>query len=75
MGNEVELLPCQKAVMLLLTCIPDKASGTMGLFLKAFKAQAGTMQKALKNDPKLQADLDQIFIKARNELNKIYPVK
>jgi hypothetical protein len=72
---ENELLPCQKAVTLLFEILPSSTSGTMGIFLKAFKAQSKTMYKALSQDKKLQAELDQVFIKARNELNKIYSEK
>ncbi len=72
MDNE-KLLPCQKAVMILFECLPESAGGTMGIFLKAFKAQQGTMYKALEKDKKLQAELDQLFIKARDEIIKIYP--
>ncbi len=68
-----DLLPCQKAVMILFECLPDSAGGTMGIFLKAFKAQQGTMYKALEKDKKLQAELDQVFVKARDRLNEIYP--
>jgi hypothetical protein len=70
---DTELLPCQKAVNLLFEILPSSTSGTMGIFLKAFKAQSKTMYKALSQDKKLQAELDQVFIKARNELNRIYP--
>ncbi len=68
-----KLLPCQKAVMILFECLPNSAGGTMGIFLKAFKAQQSTMYKALEKDKKLQAELDQLFIKAKNELTRIYP--
>ncbi len=71
---ENELLPCQKAMTILFQLLPDSATGTMGIFLKAFKAQSGTMYKALEKDKKLQTDLDGLFIKARDELNRIYPV-
>jgi hypothetical protein len=68
-----ELLPCQKALSLLFELLPASVNGTAGIFLTAFKAQSKTMFKALEKDKKLQADLDAVFIKARNELNKIYP--
>jgi hypothetical protein len=68
-----ELLPCQKAVYLLFELLPASTPGTMGIFLRAFKAQSKTMYKALATDKKLQVELDQVFIKARDELNKIYP--
>ncbi len=68
-----KLLPCQKAVMLLFEILPHSANGTMGIFLKAIKAQQGTIYKALEKDQKLQAELDQLFIKAKKELTRIYP--
>jgi len=68
-----ELLPCQKALTLLFELLPSSATGTMGIFLYAFKAQSKTIYKALDKDKSLQADLDNIFIKARDELNRIYP--
>jgi hypothetical protein len=70
---DAELLPCQKALTILFQLLPASSTGTMGIFLKAFQAQSKTMYKALQSDKKLQAELDQVFIKARNELNKIYP--
>ncbi len=70
-----ELLPCQQAIAILFTLLPDKANGTMGIFLKTFKAQSSTIHKALEKDKKLQAELDSLFIKARDELNAIYPVE
>jgi hypothetical protein len=70
-----KLLPCQKAVMLLFQILPTSTSGTMGIFLQAFRAQSKTVYKALATDKKLQAELDSVFIKARNELNTIYPDK
>jgi len=36
---DTELLPCQQAIILLFSILPDSTTGTMGLFLKAFKAQ------------------------------------
>jgi hypothetical protein len=70
---DAELLPCQQALTILFQLLPASSSGTMGIFLKAFQAQSKTMYKALATDKKLQAELDQVFIRARNELNKIYP--
>ena len=57
--EDEKLLPCQKAVMILFECLPQQSK----------------MYKALEKDKKLQAELDQVFIKARDELNKIYPVE
>ncbi len=70
---DTELLPCQKAVILLFEILPHNANGTMGIFLKAIKAQQSTIYKALEKDQKLQAELDQVFIQARDRLNQIYP--
>ncbi len=70
-----ELLPCQKAVILLFSILPNSGSGTMGLFLKAFKAQKATIYKALEKDKKLQTELDQLFIRTRDSLSEIYPNK
>ena len=67
-------LQCQKALTVLLSLMPSSASGFTGIFLSAFKAQSRTMYKALSNDPNLQVELDQLFIKARDELIKIYPL-
>jgi hypothetical protein len=68
-----ELLPSQRALAILFQLLPTSANGMMGIFLKAFQAQSKTMYKALATDTRLQAELDQLFIKAKNELARIYP--
>ncbi len=66
-------LPFQKAIEVIFQCLPTSASGINGIFVKAFKAQEGSIRKALENDPELQKELDQVFTLARDRLNEIYP--
>ncbi len=73
--QEIELLSCQKALMLLFQVLPVSSGGMAGIFLKAFRAQQGTMLKALQKDPKLQLELDSLFTRTRDELVKIYPLE